>query len=499
MPPMRTLLAAAVAAMMALALTAAAPAGVAPKARFKKTPRAPKVGQVVRFDASASKCKRCGYRWHVVRRRSEPRRLGSGKVLRHTFRTPGTRRIRLTLIDRQGDKSRRTRKIRIRRAGARGPAPANPPAQSPGAASPTPPIAKPFCAAGATPATTAAAVRSAVQAGQNVCVTAPVGNVSLDGLKSSGVRNIGTSGSGSMGIVHMDDASSITLNARFRSTVMRRSNLITIEQSIIGGTPDNRTLDQLIFIPERSDDVTIRDNDIGWTAADNSGNTGYGIRAYADSARLRIERNHIHHIGGDAIQLGMNGADTLIDRNEIAYAARPMSSNEHSDDLQIVSHGPNMRVTNNYFHHCGWFTENGPTTGCNSMAIHAGTNNTLLFENNIEAHALGLPFIGDLGTGGCNRSNAIFRNNTWWDNGTQFTDKPDLTFALCGGSNNLWERNLVVSKLNNSYGFAASGTVNRDSLVGAYAIDAATGNCTAAACNPASGPIGFRKPSGVHW
>ena len=476
---------------LALVGSADAPADAAPKAKFKMSPRPAKVGQVVRFNARPSQCRRCRYRWHIMRG-GKAKRLGRGKVLRHRFGKPGVRRIRLTVADRRGRTSRRSKRIRIV---ARTTAP--PPAPAPQQPAP-PPFARPTCVAGAVPAATAAQVRSAVQAGQSVCVTAAVGNVNLDGLKSGTVRHVGTSPSGSMGVVHLSDASAITFSARFASTVIRNSSLITIDSSIIGGTQDNRTLDTLIFIPETSNDVTIRDSDIGWTTADNSGNTGYGIRAYNGSARLRIERNYIHHIGADAIQIGMDGPDTLIDRNEIAYAARPTTSNEHSDDLQIVGHGPNMRVTNNYFHHCGWFTANGPTTGCNSMAIHAGTTNTLLFENNIEAHALGLPFIGGLGTGGCNRSNATFRNNTWFHNGTQFTGGPDLTYALCGGSNNLWERNLVVATLNNPNGFAASGTTSTDSLVGNYAIDA-VGNCTSAACNPASGPIGYRKPSGVHW
>ena len=364
-----------------------------------------------------------------------------------------------------------------------------------------PPLGQPSCVAGATTATTAAQARSAVQAGQDACVTAAVGNVDLDGLTSSTVRHIGTSGSGSMGAISLSNGSRITLRARFRSITVSGSNSITIEQSKIGGTEAGRTLDILIYIPEGSDDVTIRDNDIGWTSADNSNNTGYGVRAFNDLARLRIERNYIHHIGADALQLGLDGADTVVDRNEVAYAARPASSNEHSDDLQIIGNGPNMRVTNNYFHHCGWFTATGPSTGCNSMALHAGTSNSLLFENNVEAHALGLPFVGDLGTGGCVRSNATFRNNTWWDNGTQFADKPDLQFGLCGGSNNLWERNLVVSKMNFSggAGFAQSGTTARDNLVGNHAMSA-DGQCTAAACTTTGGaPIGYRKPTGVHW
>lgn len=502
---MRTLFAAAAivlvvaAATVALVVAGAAPAKAGPKAQFKVSPRSPQVGQVVKFDGSASRCRPCRYRWQEVRR-GKARKLGKakGKVLRHRFHTAGLRRIRLIVIDRHGRRFRHSRRIRVTRP--------NPNATVPGNASPPananlPPLGQPTCVAGATPATTAAQVRSAVGAGQNVCVTAAVGDVNLDGLTSSAVRHVGTSPTGSLGEIHLNGGSRITLRARFRSIIITNSNLITIEQSQIGGTPTARTLDQLIFIPERSDDVTIRDNDIGWTTADNSGNTGYGIRAYNDSARLRIERNYIHHIGGDAIQLGMDGANTLIDRNEIAYAARPESSNEHSDDLQIIGNGPNMQVTNNYFHHCGWFTATGPTTGCNSMAIHAGTSNALVFENNIETHALGLPFIGDLGTGGCVRSNATFRRNTWFDNGTQFADKPDLQFGLCGGSNNLWERNLVVSKMNfsDNAGFAQSGTTARNNLVGNHAINA-NGECTAAACNPAGAePIGFRKPAGVHW
>jgi hypothetical protein len=493
-------------AVIALALIAAAPAAAkpGPKARFTASPRSPQAGQRVKL--TAGKCKRCRYRWHVLRG-GKARVLGKGRgrVLRYRFRTAGVKRVRLTVIDRRGRKHRRTKRLRVRPA-AMAPAPpqvvAPPPPVGPPPVSPLPPLGQPSCVPGATPAASPDAVRAAIAAGQDACVTTPIGDVDLDDLSSAAVRTVGTQAGGSIGAIHVQGASGITIRARFRSAIIDSSDRITVEQSQIGGTPSERILDVLLLVRERGDDITIRDNDLGWTTTpDVSGSEGYGIRAFNDLNRLRIERNYIHHIGADAIQLSLDGADTIIDRNEVAYAARSASSDEHSDDLQIVSHGPNLQVTNNYFHHCGWWTASGPTTGCNSMALHAGTSNSLVFENNVEAHALGLPFIGDLGTGGTERSNATFRRNTWWDNGTQFADKPDLQWGLKSGSNNRWERNLVVSKLNFSggAGFAQSGTATSANLVGGYAMNA-FGECTAAACNPGGAePIGYRKPVGVHW
>ena len=161
-----------------------------------------------------------------------------------------------------------------------------------------------------------------------------------------------------MGALALSGSSRITLRARFRSTEIANSNLITIEQSRLGGTDTDRTLDNLIHVSAKSDDVVIRDNDIGFTSADRTGNTGYGIRAFHGD-RMQIVRNSFHNIGADAMQLGMD-ADLLIDRNEVAYTARPADSDEHSDDLQLISNGPNTRITNNYFHHCGWLSPPDP-------------------------------------------------------------------------------------------------------------------------------------------
>jgi hypothetical protein len=364
---------------------------------------------------------------------------------------------------------------------------------------PPPTFAQPSCAPGATNVSTATQLRSELAAGRSACVTANVGNANLDGLTSSTMRHVGTGSSGSIGAIHLDGASRITFRARFRSIKITNSNTITIEQSIVGGTSGSRTYDQLIFIPETSNDVTIRDNDIGWTTSDNSGNTGFGIRAYHGD-RLRIERNYIHHVGADAMQLGMDGTDTLVDRNEVAYAARPPTSNEHSDDLQVTGNGPNMRITNNYMHHNGWLSEGVEGPGGSGPYIHAGDNGALLFENNLITDEHNFMQVGDLGTGGCSKSNLTFRRNTFVRNGTMFGVAADLAWQLCGGSNNLYERNVVNETFWNKYGFAAGGTTARDNLHGALYTIAGNGDCTAAACNPVGQePIGYRKPSGVRW
>ena len=180
--------------------------------------------------------------------------------------------------------------------------------------------------------------------------------------------------------------------------------------------------------------------------------------------------------------------------------APPSTSSEHSDDIQIVGNGPNMRITNNYLHHNGWYDVGGPRTGGSGPYIHAGTTNSLLFENNLVRDEENYMQVGNLGTGGCNRSNLTFRRNTFIHNGTIWNGAPDLQWRLCGGSNNRYERNVVNDVFGNEFGFAASGTTATANLHGAaYTIDA-VGTCTVAACNPpGQEAIGFRRPSGVPW
>ena len=111
------------------------------------------------------------------------------------------------------------------------------------------------CVAGATQATTAAQVRSAVQGSNNVCVVAAVGDVNLSSLGSRPVV-ISTESGGSMGFIDLRETTDVTIrSARFRSVELRGSHRTKLLGNVIGGTQSNRVYDQLIFMPETNNDV----------------------------------------------------------------------------------------------------------------------------------------------------------------------------------------------------------------------------------------------------
>jgi hypothetical protein len=379
-------------------------------------------------------------------------------------------------------------------------APVAPPAPAPTGAAPLPPLGAPSCVAGATSVSTAAAVRSDVQAGRSVCVTADVGDVNLDSLSSSTDRYIGTSGGGALGAVSISGSSHLNLRARMRSVEIRDgSSFITVEQSIIGGTATNRVYDQLIFMPDPTSDVTIRDNDIGWTLADDSGNTGYGCRCYGRNDRLRFERNRVHDVAGDGFQ-GAGGVDVVIDRNEIGPAGANPDSSEHSDNIQIVDKDQNLQITNNWIHEQGYYAGTGGSSS-GSTYIHGGSTGSLLYRNNLVTHSRGRVEIGGLGTGGTSRSNITISNNTIWDNGQAFANFPGFEWDIDSGTGNTIDHNLAIDP---DGGFAQDGSLAAASwsanVWGTSATFDADGNCTSEACNPpGQPPIGYRKPTGVHW
>jgi hypothetical protein len=357
------------------------------------------------------------------------------------------------------------------------------------------------CATGMTNATSASAVTSAISAGKSTCVTADIGNVNFNGMGNRSGVVVSTEG-GSMGQLEISGTTGLTIrSARFRSITIRGADQTTIEGSTIGGTPTNRVLDQLIFMPDTSNDVTIRNNDIGWTRADDSGNTGYGCRCYGTLNRLKFVGNKIHDIAADGFQ-GVGGSDVLIDRNEIGPVGANPDSSEHSDNIQITGNGPNLRITNNWIHHQGYF-EGEVTGNAGSTYIHGGETNSLTYENNLVEIARGRTEICGLGTGGTSRSNITIRRNTWVEGGQAFTGFPGFEWDCDSGSGNVVERNIAVDP---DGGFAQDGSTGaatftsnlwgQPSLV---TLDA-NGNCTSANCNPAGQePIGYRKPSGVSW
>jgi len=179
-------------------------------------------------------------------------------------------------------------------------------------------------------------------------------------------------------------------------------------------------------------------------------------------------------------------------------------SSEHSDNIQITGNGPNLRITNNWIHLQGYF-DGKPTSNSGSTYIHGdeGAGDPLTYENNLIETALGRTEICGLGTGGTSRSNITIRRNTWVDGGKAFPGFPGFEWDCDSGTGNVIERNIAIDP---DGGFAQDGSASAASFSqniwgtpGAVTLDA-NGNCTSSNCTaPGGQPIGYRKPSGVHW
>ena len=368
---------------------------------------------------------------------------------------------------------------------------------------PLPPFAQLGCVEGAVDVTTADELLNQVEAGNDVCVTAAIGDVELEDLGDrAGVTISSRDSSGAIEEISIQETSNLTIQgARVRSLEIRRANGTQVRSNVIGGTQSDRVFDQLIFMPEASSDVAIESNDIGWTRADDSGNTGYGCRCYGNLDRLRFVGNKVHDIAADGFQ-GVGGEDVLIDRNEIGPVGRNPESSEHSDNIQITGNDANLRITNNWIHHQGYY-EGEPIANSGSTYIHGGSTGPLLFENNLIETSEGRTEICGLGTGGSSRSNITIRRNTWVDGGGAFSSFPGFEWDCTSGSGNTVERNIAVDP---DGGFALGGSASaatfsanlwgKPSLV---TLDGAR-NCTSTNCNPSGQePIGYRKPAIVHW
>jgi hypothetical protein len=358
------------------------------------------------------------------------------------------------------------------------------------------------CAPDSVKVSSADDLHGALAAHRDACVVAPVGDVEIEGLGDLSGVIVSSEDGGSLGAIDLEDTSGLTIRgARFRSIEIRGANDTKLFGNKIGGTPSHRVYDELIFMPERSDDVTIQGNDIGWTLADDSGNTGYGCRCYGEVDGLRFIGNRLHDLAADGFQ-GTEGADVLIARNDIGPVGANPGSDEHSDDIQMVSNGPNLRIVDNWIHNQGYFGDH-IADNSGSLYIHGGTGNPVLVENNLITENQGVTEVCGLGTGGTTRSNITIRRNTWIQGGLAYPNFPGFQWDCNGGSGNRIERNIAIDA---DGGFATDDGSGDD---GNFAENIWThtgkldfdehGNCVSERCNPKSGPIGFRAPPGTHF
>ncbi len=95
-----------------------------PTAVYSYSPSAPTAGQAVSFDASASACDDapCTYTWvddGTDGAGGTDWALGSGKTFRYTFSGAGTKNVRLTVTDADGDSATTVKAIKVKRGGGR--------------------------------------------------------------------------------------------------------------------------------------------------------------------------------------------------------------------------------------------------------------------------------------------------------------------------------------------------------------------------------------------
>jgi hypothetical protein len=313
-----------------------------------------------------------------------------------------------------------------------------------------------------------------------------------------------------MGFIELRETERLTFRkARFRSIELWYANGTTIEGCVIGGTAQNRIYDNLVYL-NVSPDVRIKGNELAWTLAGSSGTAGYGIRSPGNELgyndRLHIEGNYIHNIAADGIQGLGRGKDVVIDRNHFEYIGQEPGSNEHSDAMQIIDHGANTRITNNWVNHEGYFEASRASGGSGTLYVHGGSSGTLLIQNNLFSNSQGRVLIAGLGAGGNSISNLTMRRNTFLEDGLSYESFPSFHWAATSGTNNLVERNVAQDS---DGGFAYQGSLSvatwnqnlwRDSEGNNSLTFDGQGNCTSPICNPSGQEaIGYRKPSGVSW
>jgi hypothetical protein len=388
-----------------------------------------------------------------------------------------------------------------------------------------PPLGVPSCVSGAVNVTTAAAVQSNIEGGNDVCITADVGDVTLSSgsaYTSPEVEFLGTTGAGRIQTLFLDGVIGLNVRVRAEDVGMYDSEFITLEQSRLGGeSRTSRVGFEAIDLRDTlngCDDCVVRDNDIGWMVQDeDSGNSGFCIRAHGDNDRLQIVRNKIHDCIADAIN-GVRGDNVVIDRNEIGPVGDDPSCAsggvpgvapefcEHSDGIQLTGRDGAVSITNNWIHHEGFFTEPDgdlvPSAAASGTVYIHGSNDVeatpLLIENNLLEDSRGRFEVCNLGTGGRRNDHVTIRGNTVY-NLAQAFGIDGSEWDCDTGTDNVIENNVFAD---NGGGFNDTGLARTlaNNAIGALADFTFDGsrNCTSATCTTGT-PKGYRKPSGVRW
>jgi hypothetical protein len=384
-----------------------------------------------------------------------------------------------------------------------------------------PDLGIPSCAAGAVNVTTSSAANSNLASGNDVCVTASIGNLSLATQTSATTEHLGTSGAGQIATLDLDNVDFFEASVRATEVNIRGgSNSVTLQSCKLGGTNattrtsvSTEALVRILDFGTNNPNITIQDCDIGWTTADNTGNSAYGIRINSQTDNLMVRRNWIHDTGSDGIQ-GTGGSNVTIDRNEIGPVGQTPGSSEHSDIIQVTSNDPGLSITNNYFHDQGYYdsgsgyVQNG-TAGC--IYLHGDSdsvaNATITMDNNMFKHCVGQMEVCGLGSGGDNRTGVTVTNNTFYDlviGGAGSLSA--FRWDCVGGTGNTIQYNATSNTNGGASGLLTSGSSGAATWAnnvagtasGAITLDS-DNNCTSSNCNPGGHTIGFRKPSGVHW
>lgn len=399
----------------------------------------------------------------------------------------------------------------------------------------------PYCTAGATNVTTAAAVRTQISADHDACLTQSItGDVNLSGLSALATQvHFGTTDGVSItGSVDVHGSRRITLNVRATSVGMNGGTTLRIDNSVLGGTGpllSQRTHDDLIYVANPCTGCELTHSELAWTyidflSSDHTAvdpNTGYGCHCNSDWDSGKVVGNWIHDTASDGLQIG-GGTSLLIDRNEVGPVGAQNdlpndthtgwtandTEDQHADVLQMTGHADGTQVTNNWFHGQGYYDYGtgegnpGDPTGVTDVGnagatyIHGGSStNSLLYQNNLVQASRGRVEFCGLGTGGVDSSNITIQQNTFYDLGRALSSFPGFEWDCDTGSGNVILRNIAVDP-DNGFANDGSGYTSTDNLFGQLALVTldTDGNCTSVNCTTVGGdPIGYRKPGGVFW